>query len=208
MAQSHDNIVKIVADTAATAKVDLIGDVPCIAVSGDVGCGFFCTPASIDDLAWLGHAAPASRAGLLLGAMRMAMQKAQGALKAHDKKNKITNDNAAEKTAERLAVAQKTFAGALNGTLETSYQDGSMVVKEAERQFIESKVRPWAVSKGKNTDPDSLDNFRKAIAASNESSYKKAIEELTAKIVESRTYEVSRKGGSTVSKDETGDFSF
>jgi len=204
---AQNTFAAIIGETATAAKVERIGNLPCIAVSGDVGCGFFCVPAKLEDLAWLEHAESKARAGLLLGAMRMAMQKAQGALKAYDKKNKITNETASNHTAARLKVAQDTFAGALNGSLEASYQDGGMVSKEAERQFIATKVLPWAVSKGKATDTDSLENFRKAIAASNEAEYKKAIESLTGEIVKARTYEVSRKG-SAVSKEETGDFSF
>jgi hypothetical protein len=196
-------IAKIVYDTCVTAKLDMINGLPAVAVSGDVGCGFFCVPASVDDLGWLQHVAAAARPNALCAVLRYAMQKAQAALKAYDKKNKEAKDN------DRLNVAQTAFAGALNGAVASTFNDGSMILSEVKRQFCETKVKAWATSKGKNTDPESLEVYRAAIEKDNAANYKAAIDALTATVVDARTYAVARKGtDASGEKIETSDFAF
>lgn len=197
-----NQIAKIVTDVCGIAKIDTINDLPAIAVSGDVGSGFFCVPSSVDDLAWLSHVPVAGRANVLTGALRAAMQKAQAALKAYDKKNKDASDS------DRLNAAQTAFAGFLNGSVASTFNDSSMIKAEAERQFVAAKVKPWAESKGKPTDSDSLEVYRAAIEKDNAASYKTAMDSLIASVTESRTYAVSRKNSVDGAKVETSDFAF
>lgn len=204
MPQSHNaDLPKLIADVCATAKIDMINDLPAIPVSGDVGNGYFCVPASHDDLKFLADVPVAGRANVLSFVLRGAMQKAQAALKAYDKKNKDADDTA------RLNAAQTAFAGALNGAVASQYNDGSMIKTEATRQFITAKVLPWATSKGKPTDTDSLEVYRAAIEKDNAAAYKTAMDSLTDSVKETRTYAVNRKGTTAAGeKIETADFAF
>jgi hypothetical protein len=198
--QGGNQIAKIVADVCAVAKIDTINDLPAMPVSGDVGNGYFCVPASVDDLSWLSHVPAAGRANVLSFALRGAMQKAQAALKAYDKKHKDASDN------DRMNAAQTAFAGALNGAVESSFNDSSLIRSEAVRLFTDTKVKPYAVSKGLPTDADALAKVRESIEKSNGATYKASIDTLIAGVRESRTYAVSRKTSVDGVAIDTSDF--
>jgi hypothetical protein len=198
--RNTSNIAKIVLDTCIVAKIDTINDLPAMPVSGDVGNGYFCIPASVDDLAWLSHVPTTGRANVLSFALRGAMQKAQAALKAYDKKNKDAKD------ADRMNAAQTAFAGALNGAVESSFNDSSLIRSEAVRVFMDTKVKPYAESKGLPTDVDALNKVRESIEKSNAANYKTSIDTLIASVRESRTYAVSRKTSVDGVAIDTSDF--
>jgi hypothetical protein len=198
--QGGNQIAKIVADVCAVAKIDTINDLPAMPVSGDVGNGYFCVPASVDDLSWLSHVPAAGRANVLSFALRGAMQKAQAALKAFDKKHKDATDG------DRMNAAQTAFAGALNGAVESSFNDSSLIRSEAVRLFTDTKVKPYAVSKGLPTDADALAKVRESIEKSNGATYKASIDTLISAVRESRTYAVSRKTSVDGVAIDTSDF--
>jgi hypothetical protein len=129
-----------------------------------------------------------------------AMQKAQAALKAYDKKNKDAKD------ADRMNAAQTAFAGALNGAVESSFNDSSLIRSEAVRVFMDTKVKPYAESKGLPTDVDALNKVRESIEKSNAANYKTSIDTLIASVRESRTYAVSRKTSVDGVAIDTSDF--
>lgn len=208
-AMNTNQITKLIHDVCLASKTDMIGSLPCAAVSGDKGNGFFCTPDSLADIAYLEHIEnERARANNLAGVMRFAMQKAQAALKADDKKNKITDENAGEHSARRLAVAQTAFAGAISGKTESSFNDSSILRAEATRMFIANKVLPWAKAQGKDTSDSALDQYRAAIEKDNAAAYPGWIESLMGEVAKSRTYVVNRKGAVDGVKVETATFNF
>lgn len=200
MANSQNNIDKIIADVCTIAKIGTIDSLPTWPVSGDVGeHGYLVTPASHEDLAFLAHVAPAARAPVLVNHGRGAMQKAQAALKAFDKKNANATDE------QRMAVAQKAFAEAFNGSAETSYQDGNAMQTEANRIIIDSQVKPWLAGQGKPTDnADVLEAARASLEKSMGDGYREMNEWALAKVAAARTYVVQRKGTEVTKVDVSG----
>jgi hypothetical protein len=200
--RNTSNLAKIVADTCAAAKIDMIGGLPAWPVAGDVGVGFICTPASLDDLAWLAHVAEPVRPSALSFFGRGSMQKAQNSLKAYDKKNKSANDNA------RQNEAQTAFAGTFNGATESKFNDSSTIRDEAVRQFVSTKVKAYAASKGMDTDEKTLETLRKDIETKPKTAeaYKASIAALVDSVSQARTYVVSRKNAVDGVEIDTSDF--
>ena len=194
----------------ANAKCDVINGLPAVVVSGDIGRGLICTPASLADIHYIVDAVPAkARAQTLMAVLRAAMQKGQAAVKSYDKKNKLTEANVADHKAKRLEAAQTAFAGAINGSVESTFNDGSAVLDEAKRQFIATKVLPYAKQAGKDTSAENLEVLRADIEKNHGESYAKAIKALCESIAADRTVFVARKGaGTDGEKPDTGDFKF
>jgi hypothetical protein len=200
--RNTSNLAKIVHDACVAAKIDMIGGLPAWPVAGDVGLGFICTPASLDDLAWLAHVAEPVRPTVLSFFGRGSMQKAQNTLKSFDKENTSASDS------ERQNAAQTAFAGTFNGATESKFNDSSTIRDEAVRQFTATKVKAYAEQKGMQTDAETLDKIRKDIEKkpATAAGYKASITALMSAVSESRTYVVSRKNAVDGVAIDTSDF--
>jgi len=203
MAQSS-SLASIIAAACNAAKVETINGLPAMPVSGDVGVGFFCVPDSVDDLAFLQNVNEKARGFTLVAVLRAAMQKAQGKLKAFDKKNKDASTEA------RLQVAQSTFAGAINGSADMDFQESGAITGEALRMF-KAELQPQVAANRPAplvTDDAFMDTVLADIAKNRKADYDAKVASLVAKVSEARTYVVSRKGEKEVASVNTSALTF
>lgn len=179
----------VVAAACKVAKIDTINGLPAMPVSGDVGNGFLCVPASVDDLAWITVVPAAARPFIVSAALRAAMQRGQAALKAFDKKNKDAADS------ERMAKAQTAFAASLAGTDAPAWQESSVIVDEAVRRFKgELQPKVAAGRPGQVTDDAFMDAVLADIKKNRIDAYNTKVQALMNVVGTERTYAVSRKG--------------
>lgn len=179
----------VVAAACKVAKIDTINGLPAMPVSGDVGNGFLCVPASVDDLAWVTGVPDAARPFILSAALRAAMQRGQAALKAFDKKNKDAADSV------RIEKAQTAFTASLAGTDAPAWQESSVILDEALRRFKgELQPKVAAGRPGQVTDDAFMDAVLADIKKNRADAYNAKVEALSNAVRSERIYSVSRKG--------------
>lgn len=185
------NLASIVAAAAKDAKIEMIGNLPTMPVSGDVGLGFFCVPGAINDLHFLTEVPDKARGFILQTVLRGAMQRAQAGLKAFDAKNK---DATVE---QRRDAAQKAFADALNGSADYQFNESNTLHNEALRLFKSELLPQVAASRPAplvTDDAFMTDVVLPDLEKNRKDAYDAKVNALKASIAESRTYTPSRKG--------------